>query len=44
VYGNTWTKVIDTYDGLVDEEKGTYRAGEAVIVQGRSVVVLKKID
>ncbi len=43
-YGRLWTKVLDTAENLVGEEKGQFVAGEIIMVQSRSVVVLKQID
>jgi glycogen operon protein len=39
-WGVSWTKVVDTYDGTVDEEKETYKAEDLVPVPGRSIMVL----
>ena len=39
-YGTQWTKVLDTSEDRVDEENGTYEAGETIKVEGRSVVLL----
>ena len=41
-YGARWTKVLDTFEDLVDEPTGCFLAGEIIIVQGRSTVVLKQ--
>ena len=39
----SWIKVLDTAEGLINEEGGaTYEAGDAIQVEGRSVVVLKE--
>lgn len=43
-YGQLWTKVLDTAESLIGEEKGQFVAGEIIMVQSRSVVVLKQID
>jgi isoamylase len=43
-YGTQWIKVLDTSENLVDEDRGDFAAGEAIIVQGRSTVVLKQQD
>jgi glycogen operon protein len=42
-FGRQWIKVLDTAEGLINEEGGaTYEAGDAIQVEGRSVVVLKE--
>ena len=42
-FGRSWTKVLDTAEGLISEEAGeTYEAGHTIEVDGRSVVVLKE--
>lgn len=41
-YGKHWTKVLDTSENVINENPGKYRAKEAIIVQGRSIVVLKQ--
>ncbi len=41
-YGKQWTKVLDTSENLIDETEGTYQAGEAISVLGRSTLVLKQ--
>lgn len=38
-YGTKWTKVLDTTENLI-EDATTYAAGDAVVVQGNSVVLL----
>jgi glycogen operon protein len=53
-WGKRWTKVIDTASpqvrdggedgGEQDEEQEVYRLGDELRVEGRSVVVLKKVD
>ena len=43
-YGKQWTKVLDTSENRVDDNYGEFCAGEAIIVQGRSTVVLKQQD
>ncbi len=43
-YGKQWTKVLDTAENLVDEETGLYQAEEMIMVQSRSVMVLKQVD
>lgn len=39
-YGTVWTKIIDTSENRVEEEGITYKAGEMLKVEGRSVVLL----
>lgn len=42
-YGNQWTKIIDTAFSLLHDDGGEMMAaGERVLVQGRSVVLLKQ--
>ena len=41
-YGNPWRKVIDTHEGYISEEgKQEHQAGDKVLVEKRSVVLLK---
>jgi len=42
-FGRNWLKVLDTSDGLIDD-KGVeeFGAGDAITVEGRTVVVLKE--
>ena len=41
-YGNRWTRVLDTATGFLQEEGGdTIGAGETMVVESRSVVVLR---
>jgi isoamylase len=42
-WGEAWSVAIDTNDPLVEEGARTYKAGEQVVVEGRSVVVLIRI-
>lgn len=42
-YGNTWTKVLDTFEQFVGEEKGNFQSCEEVMVQARSITVFKNI-
>ena len=39
-YGNNWKKVVDTFEGRVEEEGETYGPEEVIKVEGRSVVLL----
>jgi isoamylase len=39
-YGQKWIPVLDTAKGFVDEGE-TFKSGEPITVQGRSVVLLK---
>ena len=42
-FGRTWLKVLDTSDGLIDDNGvEEYGAGDAIKVEGRTVVVLKE--
>lgn len=42
-YGNKWIKVLDTHQSFLDEAGSeTYKAGELVKVESRSIVVLKQ--
>ncbi|PWG79032.1 glycogen debranching protein GlgX [Pararcticibacter amylolyticus] len=41
-YGEEWIKVLDTSENLVDDEGERHKAGEAVKVESRSVVLLKQ--
>ena len=44
-YGNPWVKVIDTHEGTVSENGSyEYGAGDEILVEGRSVVLLKHED
>ncbi|MCW3115648.1 MAG: glycogen debranching protein [Segetibacter sp.] len=43
-YGKNWTKMIDTSKTAVTNEEGRFAAGAEIIVEGRSVVVLKQVD
>jgi isoamylase len=40
-YGAMWSKILDTSENRVDEEAGTYEAGETIEVAGRSIVLLE---
>lgn len=40
-YGAQWNKVLDTSENRVDEGNGTYAAGEAIKINGRSIVLLE---
>jgi glycogen operon protein len=43
-YGKHWTKVIDTHADVTEDGIGTFMSGKTIMVQGRSVVVLKLKD
>lgn len=43
-YGTAWVKILDTFENIIDEVEDTYKAKEAIIVQGRSIVLLKQSD
>ena len=44
-YGNPWVKVIDTHEGTVSEDGSfEFGAGDEVLVEGRSVMLLKHAD
>ena len=38
-YGKEWRKILDTFEGLVDEGQ-TYQPGEKITVEGRSIILL----
>ena len=42
-YGTKWIKVLDTHDGFIDDHSRSksYGPGDTIVVQGRSVVLLK---
>jgi glycogen operon protein len=42
-YGKQWTKIIDTSKSMMTTEEGSFAAGEVIVVEGRSVVVLKQL-
>jgi glycogen operon protein len=41
-YGKHWKKILDTTENIVDKNQGTYKAGQPIVVQGRSTVVMKQ--
>ncbi|WP_033411617.1 glycogen debranching protein GlgX [Segetibacter koreensis] len=43
-YGKQWTKILDTYENTVNKIEGRYSAKDPIIVQGRSIVLLKQQD
>ena len=43
-WGEAWTVMLDTNDPLVEEDVNTYKAGEDVEVENRSVMVLRRAD
>ena len=43
-YGTQWTKILDTYKNTINQKEGTYAAKDPIIVQGRSIVLLKQLD
>jgi isoamylase len=41
-YGSQWTKILDTSKDFLDENgKETFEAGQKILIEGRSVVLLK---
>ncbi len=40
-FGNKWIKVLDTHENYLEETGEVYKAGDAVVVEGRSIVILK---
>jgi isoamylase len=42
-YAKHWTKIIDTSMNVTTSEEGVFKAGEEIVVDGRSVVVLKQL-
>jgi isoamylase len=41
-YGTPWIRIVDTYEGWVSEDEGMkFKAGDEMIVEKRSVVLLK---
>jgi len=42
-WGRRWAKVLDTTQAMPVSRKETYRAGEAVRVEGRSLMLLRRI-
>jgi isoamylase len=43
-YAKHWTKMVDTSKNMIADHEGSFKAGEKVVVEGRSVVVLKQVD
>jgi glycogen operon protein len=43
-YGSRWTKILDTYENTINEKEGTYSARDPIMVQGRSIVLLRQQD
>ena len=43
-YASAWTKALDTSENFIGLGEGQYLAGETILVKGRSVVVLKKLE
>ena len=41
-YGNKWIKVLDTAENFVDKEGSLHKASESIIVESRSIVLLKQ--
>ncbi|MGE5519733.1 MAG: glycogen debranching protein GlgX [Candidatus Dadabacteria bacterium] len=41
-FGSKWIKILDTHDNYLEETGEEYNPGEAVKVEGRSVVLLKE--
>ena len=42
-WGNNWAIVIDTNDPLLEEQAVTYRSGDEVPLESRSIVVLQRV-
>jgi glycogen operon protein len=42
--GRVWNAVIDTNEPLLDEGERTYKAGDAIDVEARSIVVLRRVE
>ena len=40
-YGERWLKVLDTNEALTGENGSLYRSGDALVVPGRSIVLLR---
>ncbi|HSU49572.1 MAG TPA: glycogen debranching protein GlgX [Segetibacter sp.] len=43
-FGQHWTKMLDTAKNEIVDHEGSFEAGEEIVVEGRSVVVLKQVD
>jgi len=43
-YGKSWMRTIDTATALVGDSKDIYASGDVIEIEGRSIVVLKKLD
>jgi glycogen operon protein len=41
-FGTQWTKILDTSKNIIEEEAGTFAANERIVVEGRSIVLLKQ--
>lgn len=41
-YGKEWVKVLDTHENFVEEKAEHFQAGQSIIVESRSVVLLKQ--
>jgi len=42
--GRRWVQVLDTHDSVSRRRAKNYRAGEAVRVEGRSLILLRRLD
>lgn len=40
-YGTEWTKILDTYEGCIEEDGEKYKPESSIKVEGRSIVLLK---
>jgi glycogen operon protein len=43
-YGKSWMRTIDTATALAGDSKDIYASGDVLEIEGRSIVVLKKLD
>jgi glycogen operon protein len=43
-YGNKWTKILDTDKNYISEDGEHFYANQKLKVEGRSIIVLKKIS
>jgi len=43
-YGKSWMRTIDTATALVGDSKDIYASRDVIEIEGRSIVVLKKLD
>jgi len=43
-YGKAWNVVIDTNDPLLDEGARSYKSGDAIELEARSLAVLRRVE